>query len=326
MAQRPKFVYARSGPSPLGKDNNVIISLLACCAVLAATDTSDAVNPTLDGNLNAAALLQASQQALDAANAARDAALALQKFAEGEAPKPPPSDWVFLTTGRLESVSGNAKSFTGGLDAAASGAWHNWTSDLKLSFAYGQTWGSPGADSKPTAFQFATSARGERKYTHTFGTYALIGFLMDRVASIQDQEYGELGASNTWLDIMRDDWVLQRLRTSVGFRATREAHGNFYPPAPEDPANAVTWIYGPTITVNYRLGLTAHAFFTEDATLLFDVETSRDVRVTSDTALNMQLNSQLAVALTLKVRYIGRPADGRQPTDTIIGTNATWNW
>lgn len=283
----------------------------------------------LDSNAaadNTAALLQASQQALDAANAARDAALALQKFAEAEAPKPPPPTWTFLTTGRLESVSGNAESFAGGLDAGASGAWRDWTSDFKLSFAYGQTWGSPGADAKPTAFMFSASARGERKYTDTFGSYALLGFLMDRVASIQDQEYGELGASNTWLNMMRDDWVMQRLRTSIGFRATREAHANFYPVSPEPPGDALIWIYGPTITLNYRLGLSAHAFFTEDATLLFDVQTGHDVRLSSDTAINAQLNSQFAVALTFKLRYLGRPADGRKTTDTIIGTNATWSW
>ncbi len=285
-----------------------------------------AAGPAVDGNVDTAAMLQASQLALQAANAAREAALALQKFGDAETPKPPPANWVFLTTGRLESVSGNAKSFTGGLDAGASGAWHNWTTDFKLSFAYGQTWGSAGADSKPTAFQFSTSARGERKYTDTFGTYALIGFLMDRVASIQDQEYGEAGASNTWIDTMRDDYTFQRVRTSVGFRATREAHGNFYPPAPVDPGDEVKWIYGPTITLNYRLGLTAHAFFTEDATLLFDVQSGHDVRLTSDTAINAQLNSQLAIALTLKVRYLGQPADGRDPTDTIIGSNATWSW
>lgn len=310
-------------PAQNRKDPIVLIHWLTCCVILAPEAPLEATS------LTPTPLQQAARDALEAANAARDAAVALQNLAAAEgapASSTPSRAWTLLSGAHFESVSGNASAINGGLDSSASGNWRQWGTDLKLSFAYGKIYGTPDSDQKPTAFNFDARARGERKYTPILASYALVGFLMDRVASIQDQEYAETGLSGTWIDATVGDYVQQRLRTGVGFRVTREARANYYPPTPVPEADRLKWIYAPAVNVSYRYGFTPHAFVTEEATFLFDVETGHDVRITSETALNMQLNDAITVALLYKVRYLGQPADGRKSTDTTFGTHATWSW
>ena len=263
-------------------------------------------------------------RAAEAARAAADAWEALAKeIATPAAVDTAAADhWAYALGFRAEVISGNARAYTLGLDTGANGRWGQWGTELKLGYGFGRT----RLAAVPVANNGVVSARGERDYTKLLSSYAQLGALFDRVASIDHQEYGELGLGLTWIDQKVGTLVLHHLRTSLGFRTTFEARKNFYFPDGPQPSPARHWIYAPTVGFSYRYSINRHVYVTEEALVALDVQSLHNVRATSDTGLNVQLHEAIVLSLLAKVRYIGEPAQGRQQTDTTFASQLTWNF
>ncbi len=252
-----------------------------------------------------------------AAAAAREAAEATKRLAnvvqqlvekrallEGYEPAASPalSPWSYVLGLSALAIGGNANTYSSKLDIGVDGHWRDWNAELRMSGSYGQT--SPTVDSELqiNASKGEATLRGQRNYNPVLGIYLLGGGMFDRVASIAWQGYGESGISLLWWEHINGDFLRSRLRTSLGFRATREHRFQFYPD-PLELDEPYRSIYGPTVTANFRFGMSRAAYFFEDAAIYQDAVTTADTRVTSSTGITAQINQRVSLSVTYKVRY-----------------------
>jgi hypothetical protein len=288
-------------------------------------------------------LLQAVQAAQEAAKAAEKAAEAAQKAAEAltggpvqkpaeaakvaEAPKPPTPAappkplWTGHVGLNLLSVTGNANTFVGKLGGQIEGDFTKWTVLLKADASYGQ---ATAADvTSVTALNAEVLARGDRSISDNFAAYLQGGTGTDHIASIELLSFAEAGVAITWLERKTDDFIRARIRTDVGFRYSHEQDFQYYPEALFlDDRN----IFALRVAGSFRYAMSKATYVTEDIEVMPDVVVSQDVRVTSVTAVNAEINKGLAVNLGFKVRYQGVPATGSKPTDTELGAGINYSF
>jgi hypothetical protein len=286
--------------------------------------------PPADAAEAARQAAEAARQAAEAARASADAVRALTDYVKrqegvpAEGPELPP--WSYQLGFSAIANAGNSSAFNGKTTLAVDGHWRDWGTELRATGAYGQSQGADSVDPpETTAFNGAASLKGIRNYTPLLGSYVQVGAATDHVASIEYQLTGEVGISLMWWEVQRQDYVQSRLRTSIGFRALRERRFTYYPTSAEVP-DSLRLLYGPPVSLNFRYALSKTAFVTEDAEIVYAVNNTKDLRATSNTALNVQLTDGLALQVAYKVRYIGSPAAGKRTTDTELSTGLAWTW
>lgn len=287
----------------------------AAVVVEPSTVTTDAIHAAAEAAKAAAEAAQSTAQAVhDLAGHVED----LEHVEPTSAPALPV--WSYQLGLNSLAKTGNASNFSGQATLGVDGHWHMWATEMRLRGAYGAS--NPVSDSdgvpdrQTTTFNGAASLRGERHFTPFLGNYILVSAATDRVASIQLQGSGELGLTLVWWEIERDGYVKSRLRTSIGLRYMREIRRQFYPERADISMDRNIW--GPPITVNYRYALTRNIYFTEDFDVLYDVNSSKDVRINSQTVLAAGITDHVGLQIGFNVRYIGQPAENRRSTDTEL--------
>jgi putative salt-induced outer membrane protein YdiY len=268
----------------------------------------------------------AAQSAAESAQATAEAVRALTQHVaslEQDIPTDQPKlpEWAYHINFAALMNTGNSTSFSGKAGLGVDGNWHDWSLELRANAAYAQN--SPlGTTAEPTVFNYALTARGTHFYTPFIGTYLLASVLQDRVASIRMQAFGDLGIPLVWWETTREDYIRSRLRTGVGFRALHEERHQYYPVGGQELSKM---IYGPSLTVNFRYGLTKYAYFTEDFDITPDVTSGSDTRAGSTTVLSAQVTRRTELQLAFKVRYIGAPAPDKRSTDTELSAGLNFN-
>jgi hypothetical protein len=248
-----------------------------------------------------------------------------QAIAAGFVPATLPeiSNWSYKIGLSGSSISGNASSYALKADADVEGHWRKWNTEGHLTTAYAETEPTTGPV-QHTASRGEAYARGQRNYNPILGIYVLPGAMFDRVSNVAWQLYGESGLSLMWFEHKQAGYLRSRLRTSLGARYTREHRRQYYPTVAEVPLPYRN-IYGPTLTGNFRFGLSRNATFSEDAELYQDAQNSADLRVTSATSLSAQINQRVGLTVSYKIRYYGNNgAIGRKTTDTELSAGLTW--
>lgn len=294
-------------------------------------DVSPAAAPAPDAQQSAAeAARSAAEAARSAADAARASAAALealvdrQKAEVKQTEAPPaaePQAWNYQLGVSFLSVTGNANALTGKLGGQAEGTFGKWGTKIVAGAMYGQTTTSEARASEVTALNVNASAKGQRAISERFNTYLLAGTMMDRVASIALQGYGEAGVGLVWFERKEDDFVKSKLTTDLGFRYTRELRAHYYPEYEKLPT---VEIYSPAVKASFRYALTKTAVFTEEIEILPDVVDTANVRGVSTSTLSAQIDKGISLALGFKVRYVGVPAAGAKKTDTELSAGVNW--
>jgi hypothetical protein len=281
----------------------------------------------------------AAREAADATRASTEALRAAMKQGQEAAKAPdakPPEEkketpWVFNLGVNLISVSGNANAVTAKVGGTVTGKWGEWSANLKGSAAYGQTSvpsvTAPGtSDTTVTAQNGDLALRGDRAFSPKFGAYVTSGAAADHVASIQRQYFGEAGLGITWFE-EKDadaDWVRAKLRTDLGFRAMHEDRQKYFP-EPDLAGATHNNIFAPRLTLAFRYALSKTAFFSQDAEVLPDIQTT-NVRASAASVISAQIDKGVAITLGYKIRYIGVPPAGVKPTDTELGAGVNWTF
>ena len=228
-------------------------------------------------------------------------------------PKPA---WSAQIGANLISVTGNANALTSKLSAAVDTSLDGWSTELKVTAAYGQNRPEkPGDPAQVTALNADLRLRGDREVSGPASVYVAGGAATDHVASIEVQGYGEAGASVVWVEHKEGKLVRLKLRTDLGFRITQENRFQYFPVAVNLPDHT---IYAPRIALAFRYALTRTSVISEDVEVLPDVVDVQNLRLSSTTLLGAQVAAGLAIQLGFTVRYIGAPAEGKKSTDTEL--------
>lgn len=297
-------------------------------AVPVANSVPDAQQSAADAARSAAEAAKSAAESARASTAALEKTLALleaQSAAATKAEEAPaaakPQAWNYQLGVSFLSVTGNANALTGKLSGQAEGSFGKWGTKIVAGAMYGQTTAATAVESEVTALNVNGSAKGQRAITDRFNAYVLGGTMMDRVASIALQGYGEAGVGLVWFEQKEEDFVKSKLTTDLGFRYTRELRAHYYPEYEKLPT---VEIYSPALKASFRYALTKTAVFTQDVEILPDVVDTANLRGVATSALSAQIDKGISLALGFKVRYVGVPAPGAKSTDTELSAGVNW--
>lgn len=295
---------------------------IATAAPDAQQSAADAARSAAEAAKSAADSARASTAALEKTLAILEAQGVEEAPAEAAAALPAKAQaWNYQLGVSFLSVTGNANALTGKLSGQAEGAFGKWGTKIAAGATYGQTTAPTAQESEVTALNVNASAKGQRAITDRFNAYVLAGTMMDRVASIAGQGYGEAGVGLIWFENKQDDFVKSKLTTDLGFRYTRELRAHYYPEYAKLPT---VEIYSPALKGSFRYALSKTAVFTQDVEILPDVVNTKNLRGVATSTLSAQIDKGIALALGFKVRYVGDPADGAETTDTELSAGVNW--
>jgi hypothetical protein len=293
----------------------VIFSLL----LIAATTTSTAAEPTAEER-EAAALERIEAAASRIANAAEKMAGIKPPEKPGEA-KPPETTDVQVTVGAgLIWLAGNSQSLVFSGNSAVQVKTENWIYSGKAAGAYGKT--KPAGSMEPakiSALNAAASLRGDRRFTERVTGYVSVGIDADHVKNIKYRPNVEGGASVTWFEEKKEDFVTQSLRTDLGLRYAFEERYLFFPPCmpgmtcPGVDIDPDDKILAPRLGVAFRYAVNENLVFTEDLEVMPDVlatEGKEGTRVllNSTSKIAIKLTKGLALGVALGLLYDTQPA------------------
>ena len=275
----------------------------------------------------------AAEAAKSAAEAAKTTAGAVETLAthvediEHPEPKGMPElpEWSYQLSLSALANRGNADNFAGKLTAGVDGNWHQWSTELRGNAAYGlANVSNRDVPTDTTTFNGHVSARGEHQYTPFIGNYALAGGAFDHVANIRYQAYGDLGVVIIWWEVEQHGFVKSRLRTSLGARLMRESRALYYVEPYQRLADR--WVWGPDLTVGYRYAINKDVYVAEDADLLYNVADANDIRFNSTTTLGAKMTDRISLQASVKIRYIGEPAQDKQSFDGELSTGLNFSF
>jgi putative salt-induced outer membrane protein YdiY len=275
----------------------------------------------------------AAEAARSAAEAAKSTAGAVETLAthvediEHPEPKHMPElpEWSYQLSLSALANRGNADNFAGKLTTGVDGNWHQWSTELRGNAAYGlANVSNKNVPTDTTTFNGGISARGEHQYTPFIGNYALAAGAFDHVANIRYQAYGDLGVVIIWWEVERHGFVKSRLRTSLGARLMRESRAEYY--TAEYRRLGDRWVWGPDLTVGYRYAINKDVYVAEDADLLYNVADGNDIRFGSTTTLGAKMTDRVSLQASVKLRYIGEPAEGKKPFDGELSTGLNFSF
>lgn len=276
----------------------------------------------------------AADAARSAAEAAKITAGAVETLAthvedmEHPEPKNKPElpEWSYQLSINALANRGNADNFAGTLAAGVDGNWHEWSTELRSVGAYGlANVGNTLVPSKTTARNAQLTARGERNFTPIIGTYALAGSGFDHIANIRYQIFGDVGLVIIWWEIERHGFVKSRLRTSLAPRLMRESRA-LYVDGERAQRRGERWVYGPLLSMNFKYAINKDVYVAQDAELVYDVADADDIRFNSTTTLVTKVADRVSLQASIKLRYIGEPAEGKKPFDGDLSTGLTFSF
>jgi hypothetical protein len=243
------------------------------------------------------------------------AALAQPSTTPAGPPAPaPPAAWSGTAGAGLIWLTGNSRSVTFTLGAAAERKGARWIVSGKAAGAYGRSRAAGDGADQVVAEAAGGQLRVDRRLGERSSVYLLGVIDADHVNSVELRTAGELGATATWIDRgTKDGWNVY-LRNDAGFRITEERRFQYYP---AERALGEATLYSPRLGVAFRYQPRKGLTFTEDAEVLPSVGAGR-VRVNSVSKLASSLIGVLSVGLTYTVAHDSAPAPGKVGTDTTL--------
>lgn len=283
----------------------------ACARLQAHSRASDSAAPSLADNADRPLRVQTVG---DTAGTPSDAA-----------PKPPakkPAGWELEGTAGISFISstGNANAVSAKANTELQTQYNGWTGSLQANIAYGQT-RVDATTSEVTAQRGKLELSTQRRFGRHLYVYGGFGGNLDRVASINYQLFGEPGVGIVWFENRQaratgeKTYVASRLETQVGFRYTHENRFQFFPTRQELPNEE---IYAISISGSFVYALSRGTAFKQSVSIKPDVVSRENLRVNSSSILTARLVEPVALQVQFDLRYIGEPAAGKAPLDTML--------
>jgi hypothetical protein len=234
-----------------------------------------------------------------------------------KAAEPPrPAAWKGTVGAGLIVLTGNSKSTTFSGSAAASRERRGWIVSAKASGSYGRSRSPDGGATGTTAEGGGVQLRLDRKLGQAWTVYALGGFELDHVASVESRTIAEVGGSAQWLDVKEGDWQRLGLRTDLGVRYAYETRFGYFG-ASTGPLPSAQFV-APRLGLAFRCGFSRQVFFTEEAELLPTVSDAGRLLVKSVSKLSSHLTAAISLGVGYTVAHDSRPAEDKVKTDTSL--------
>lgn len=231
------------------------------------------------------------------------------------APAPPPKHWIGSVGVGVVAVTGNARSLTATVAAAAEHRGEQWILGGKLNATYGESRAAGTSITQTSAENAALFLRGDYRFGPRLSGYLLGGVETDHPKSIEVRYSEEAGAAYAWIDSTIGDQRLF-LRTDLGFRVSEEYRFQYFPIAGRvDPRDYT--MKAPRAAVAFRWEVSKSVLFTEDVEVLPNVDDGR-VLANSITKLSTKIFGPIAVGVAYTVNYDSAPPAPKIPWDTTL--------
>jgi hypothetical protein len=232
-----------------------------------------------------------------------------------------PSTTATISAG-LIWLQGNSSSLTFSASAAASHTFSGgWILSGKADAAYGDAEAAGTTTSQVSAYSAGGLVRGDKVIVPDTSVYVQGGASTDHVASLELRYFGEAGGAIFWFDRKEGDFQKLLLRTDIGFRFQEDDNWQYYPTATipgTGPQGDLTFI-GPRFGVAFRYAFNKGMIFTEDASLLENLDGDSRTLASSATKFSSQLMKHLALAVSFLVTYDSNLTNlGKVDTDTAL--------
>jgi hypothetical protein len=230
-------------------------------------------------------------------------------------PPAPPKQWTGSVGLGVVSVTGNARSVTATLAAAAEHKGEHWILGGKAHATYGESRVAASSRMETSAENAGLFLRGDYRITPRLSTYLLAGIETDHAKSIEERYSQEAGLGYAWVDWTSGEQKLF-LRTDLGFRVAEEFRYQYFPvAAPVTPREF--YLKAPRIGAAFRWELDKSVLFTQDAEALPNLGSSR-VLVNSVSKLSAKVFGPVAVGVGFAVNYDSAPPAQKVPWDTTL--------
>jgi len=215
-----------------------------------------------------------------------------------QAPEPPKPVQLTLDLGFVNS-SGNSDVTTFNLGQKLSFTTANWVFTQTAKALYGETDGTPDAES------YEAALRADRVIKERVSIFGLLTYYRDPFAGLSSRFSEGLGLAWRALRATRDTL---RVETSLSMYQERNT---------ADVEKSFGGIRG---ALSYKHLLGEKAFFTQLLEGAFNLKDSEDLRVNSETALTAPISQQIALKASYVVRYDRQPELDFEDTDRIFTT------
>jgi putative salt-induced outer membrane protein YdiY len=231
------------------------------------------------------------------------------------APAPPPKHWTGSIGLGVVAVTGNARSLTAALAAAAEHKGESWIFGGKAYATYGESRAAGTSNTQTSAENAGLFLRGDYRINPRLSAYVLGGIETDHVKSIEVRYSEEVGVGYAWLDWAGGDQKVF-LRTDAGFRLAEEYRFQYYPVSARlDPRDF--FFKGPRLGAAFRWQMNKTVLFSEDVEVLPNLGDSR-VLVNSVSKLSAKLFGPMAIGIGYTVNYDSAPPAPKIPWDTTL--------
>ena len=218
-------------------------------------------------------------------------------------------------------LAGNSYNLTFSGNASAQYKTEDWIFSGKAGGGYGKS--RPAGvrgDPQISALNGAIAIRGDRRFTEKVTGYIAGGVDTDHVKAIDYRPAIEGGASLTWFEEKKEDFVLQSLRTDLGLRYAFESRFQFFPVEMDIPDDK---ILAPRLGVAFRFAPSELLIFNQDLEILPDVlqaegESGTRVLLNSISKVTVKLTNRLSFALALDLKYDSQPAGELKDLDSAL--------
>lgn len=233
----------------------------------------------------------------------------------------PAAEWAGTVGLSVISLTGNAESLTGALQAAAERKTQTWSVATQAFATYGQTRAAETGVNQVVALNGGLQARGDRRLSERFSGFLQSGVDFDHLKSVEYRYFLETGASYTWLERKVENETRLLLRTDGGFRWAEESRFQYYPTRQnvEDVR-----LLAPRVALNFRYLWDKNVGLFQDVEALFNAVGAPRWIVNSTSKVSARLTESWALGLSYAVRHDSAPAAGKKPTDTALTATLEW--
>ena len=221
--------------------------------------------------------------------------LALPCLAQ-DPPPPPPDPWSGGGELSYVSTSGNTDTSAIGFAAEALYTQPIWSAEFRASFIQNE------AEGDVTAERTTALAGYKRRINDDLDWYSRASYLRNEFAGIDSNLSAELGAA---YKVLKGPRHLFDVGAGLGYTWEERID------APErNFANA-------TANSKYVFKFSETADFTDDASVLLNVEDTDDWRLANTAAITARLTTMFSLKFSNTITYLNEPVPGFEETDTI---------
>ncbi len=227
----------------------------------------------------------------------------------------PPKNWTGSVGLGVVAVTGNARSLTASLTAAAEHKGDHWIWGGRALATYGEARVAGSTEMQTSAENASLFLRGDYRFSPRLSGYLLAGIETDHPKSIEIRYSQEVGVGYAWVDWTGGDQKLF-LRTDLGFRVAEEYRFQYFPVSGRvDPRDY--YLKAPRAGAAFRWEMNKSVLFTEDIEVMPNVDDGR-VLANSISKLSAKVFGPMAVGIGYTVNYDSAPPASKIPWDTTL--------